>query len=975
MRADEGAAERVAYGIVVDERRFPQAGARVSVRWGDRTASGDADGSGRFAIRIPVPTGERLVNALVEAVVGTSPDELVATASVTPALAARADVGSMLVVQRPVTETFTLTVEGKPAAGARVRLLAGSKYSPVAVRDLEADAEGRLAVRLAPGSYAWAVLGPEYAEQGWDATLPLATSLPYDPRTIELSRPRTVLVRVVDETGAPVAACHAGFHSGLWGEPAAPVVSELTDARGEIVLPRVPRYPVTIGAWCADPPAQGEARVEAGTSLIEVRLVSRARYTARWPIVSSPDRPPNATPIVFRYQEYRRQPPMPGRVDDDHVIVDGLGDPSEYGYAVDREQRAALLRYSLEGTPSRHVSAPATFREAKRSVLRLVDERGAPIAGQPISMEGWFLLRDAEGRLTRTTCWGEATDSEGQVVFDGAFWEPARLKLQPGPVIAAERELGLFDPDGVPDRVVVVRIQRPRTLEIHVTLDGVPGLRSNLSVHAGGTAVGYEADPTAGILRVPVSIDPITTSLSVAVSSPGFEHWSESIDLTKPLPTALFADLRHEATIALDVTLNAAEVRGEDVEIHRFDVAEGRWVYAGDAGVVMAGICRRSDLERDGILCWHAFAAAMGRRYRIVHVPSGSTTPPFDVMPGETVHQVTLAIESTRRVKGNLLAGPDLALEHVVLQRDHAVAGLCWWLGPEETTSAGAVDANGAFEIVVPAGRESRITIRHPLLRATTFVVPVTLQGPLEVPVAPREILTIPFVSVGSPVAARIARSLDWMSCVRFSTDFYDHESRQAALEGPPVAFVRKRDGDDPGAWIHMESVRLGGPDRLRLGLDVPGRYDVFIDAPAHAPVLLSGIEVAEGEAAHEPVRLSEGVRVRVAVLGSPRNQIQKIRVRATPVDPAPFPPYVRYVEAEDGSTAVVTGLVPGRWTVAVTVDRRLGPAQGEPASFEQTIEIVAGKPPPELTIDVRPPSERRAADDAAGTAKPPGGR
>ena len=164
-----------------------------------------------------------------------------------------------------------------------------------------------------------------------------------------------------------------------------------------------------------------------------------------------------------------------------------------------------------------------------------------------------------------------------------------------------------------------------------------------------------------------------------------------------------------------------------------------------------------------------------------------------------------------------------------------------------------------------------------------------------------------------------------------------------------------------------MESVRLPGPDRIRFGLDVPGHYDVFFDAPAHAPVLLGRVEVPEAGATREPVRLSEGVGVRVVVRGSLRNPIQKTRVRATPVDPSPFPPYVRYAETEGDAAVVVKGLVPGRWKVAVTVDRRLGPAQGEPAAFEQAIEIVEGMAPPELEIDVRPASERSESDHPSG--------
>ena len=953
-------------GIVVDEHRIAQPGVEVTafLRGEERVVTTAADG--RFDVRFAARDDGTEPWASVHARADGADGEVGASASVYADGAQPA-----LVVLRPLTAaTFTVRLAGEPAPGVALQWRTGSKYSRVLLKTFVSDAAGNVVVRGPSGTYSLLVSDARYAAEERPFSLPREDppeARAYDPWRVDLDPARTLRVRVTDAaSGAPVEGARV-WRQGTRGSGYDDPAFVRTDPRGEVVLGRLPTGRIGIGAFVESPRATGSAEVTVGqTPEVEIRVTREQTHTVRWPIDSTGVALAEGTDVVFRMQAYRKQPDRPARIEDGHVVLREYPEASDYGYAVADERHAALLRYELQqqGGSSVPRSLLGTFLTAKPVVLRLLDARGEPVAGQPVLMEGWFLLRDAQGRLTRQHVHGDTTDAEGRIAWDGMFWEPARVKLLPGPASAAERPLGVLDA-GSGAEEHVFRLGERRSVELHVTLDGVPGLRSDLSIHCDGTVSGYAADGRTGRVEFPVSLGAQDRAVPLSVSAGGFTTWSTALDGSSlPEGESLRFDVPLRTVVTLAVVLDPKPdgyVPGEDVQLHGWDESRARWTlesYRSDAG--HGAVLLRLELEEQGIECWHAFPGLAAGRYRLVHAPTGSTTGPFEVSATPAVQTVRFAIPRTRRVTGRLAGAEGISPSDALLEHTSAAAGLDWDTGTAEpaleSRQVGHVNADGTFEVTIPAVATT-IRVRHPLLRTAEFTLPADAVAPVVVSVQKRIVLEIPYVVAEGPASSVGDTSSPYDFHSMTPRARMEEEQRARAWDGPPFVRIR-READGRVTWPLLQRIRPEGESTLLVGFDEPGTHTLLLEVADRVPVLLPEVKVPAERSRIAPVGVPRGSSVEVAVRAPSRNPLGSARAHVVGTPKGELPETRRDASADGGQVLLLAGLPAGTYRLHVDLAWKHRGLEDAPESVEQVV-VVDGVTDRKVEIDARPARER----------------
>lgn len=608
-------------GRVVDERRFPVAGAHVWLQRdevvGDLVVS-ESDGTFRVPLA-PVSSGTVAVCATDGA-----------RAAIEPLFEDAVDAGVLVLV---ATGTCTLRVERAALAVPGAEAIAAPTFLPARARRWRARTD-------AQGSCHWDGLPPgvyvvDVRDAGGDrATVEIEVSGGRETTAVvDLEATHAAVVEVLAEDGAPLegATVDAWLAIALQGGSVArhalhdawPLAA--TDAAGRVRLPGRVGEGLHVTATAAGL-ASGQGDVEVGGPPLRLTLHG-APAPMRFPCALADAPPPGC---VLRAAEARCDPEAAElhatRGEDGWLEITRQDAAPRWPLFVFDAGGARVARLEGEGST-------ATFRPTRTLTVRVRSAHGLALPDWPIVVQG-------RPRARRT-------DRDGTVAFEGFFGGTAEVWLddQPGVITGDEVLLGVGELESGDATLDVVRAPAIR-LVARVFVDGEPRLPPRVDLRARNAwASDIVEHPGAGRLTFALwphaAADPIELLL--------YGPWDHSI-ATATLPAP------HHAERTVDLLLE----RRASVRVRVVPPADGRyalwleresspgawniWTHA-EAGPTLRARGQRFDNLRPG-------------RYRCRDPLSDTTNTAFEVRVGAPEATVVLDLAGVATVRGRVRATP-----------------------------------------------------------------------------------------------------------------------------------------------------------------------------------------------------------------------------------------------------------------------------------------------------------------------------
>jgi hypothetical protein len=898
-------------GRVVDDRRFPVGGARVTlVRRAQPPLSAVAgpDGDFRFEGIARTPPAY-----LPFGLLGRAPDGRTGLQEsfVPPRGPPEVDVGVVVVGVALALEVRVLD-GGAPVAGARVA--AGRDWSWPFETVTGADGLARFDAlpRQAVSVFA-AADGPARAGRAEVAL----QSNPPQPVDLVLAPARTVEVTVAEKgTDRPIAGATfrvllvrrgPGTMTMTDPGPLAPVAPTDADGRTRIE-----------GTCAADSLSLDEATapgfsptgfqqrtlIKAGDTQARIELAGLR--VLRFPVTAGESPvPPDGAAVVLSEMPGSGAP-LPvaaARMDGTDLVTAGASAGYFNAIATAPDGSRAQLWADDKGTPPKEVS----FRPARTIEVLAKRADGIPAA------RTWFSLRNQGNNPVAEP---RATGKDGRVVFDGLFGQLVEVCLLDDPAFPwGGRAVGSVDLAKGGGSLEVV-VPGKRTFVARVTVDGVPRLAPQMYVSMNQGAVArsrFDEDPAKGEIRFELPVEPDAKSVVLLLSAPPY------------LPaTATIGPVPGTGTIPVEFALKTGGVLLVEVRaprdstayrlgLQRWDDATSSWIAANVPGA-MAGPGLAPG--PDGIARCEPLLEG---RYRVVEITTGISSEPVEVRSGGEPARLVVDVSRQGYAKGWVRIPEGATLADVrVLVRGDGIATPEPARGLDYQAPRPGVD--GSFRVRVPGDRPVQVVPWHPVL------VPAAEGGIAEV-TEPRDDLVLRLVQGA-------------LATIRFSPA----PEKPPWLASPPrVLLYRGEPEGEPEATLHGV---LDG-DRLSFGGFPAGSWTVWIDMlTAHAPAVLRDAKLGAGDADLGGATLSEGSRVRVKVLVKEGTSVPRISVYAMRED---APKYGRQTSSNGEETAVLPGLGRGRFRIVATSMMGTAGKQGL-----NEIHEVDGVHDLELTLDLR---------------------
>ena len=936
-------------GLVVDERRQPVADATLVARHAaqDVHARTGEDGRFRFVLNSDDATKE-LAYLLVRS---TGDSRALAAFSSIPSRGSRQGADEFTLVLKPVQKAVlrVLAADDAPVSGVRVQIVTPSQYRRTVIEELVSDSQGCVTVQLPTGYYTAVISDARYAGLGHDFELPTPVQRDriagVEPLVLRAKAPRRIVVRVIDDsTNAPVPGastmCVYGKRSH---QPLYPLMPRpLSDESGHVTFERIPvGQRVWVSAGAHGPLRAGGVEVGAEEAEAELRLQRTETHTAAWPIERNEHAPPAGARVYFRTDFHRdRKVDRPGTFNGKRVVVPEYHQPSDYGYAVYQEDRAAFLTYELEKSGKGEdglelVSQTGRFLPVTPFRFQVVDAAGHPLSGATVSLQGRYLIRDGDGRLTRAEHERVQLDADGRFEGEGVLFSATHVQGIGGRGVPSDFRIGTLLPASAERAAPVFQLPPIRQVEAHVLLDGMPAVHAEIDFYFNGHIRSLAFEPGRGIVRFSVIHDQTAPSHYTSVSAPGYVSAHPVLDYTLPDPIVIDVALHSALDISLVLEPEPENwVDGRDIELHRFDAKDDAWRYAGDASYRKGSFFPVEKLKKQGHRCWRAFMENPPGRYRFVHTPTGLSTGPFEIDRSKPTWVVPFDVIRHRKMSGKLVGGGDLDLSGAWIIEQGGVPGLTWNEG-EAAACRAVVKRGNTFTLRVPLGRESTYVVRHPLIRDATFRAASSEEAAVEVDVTPKVILRVPLELHAEEALGRIRdvqspdMDLGWFPKNRTTSVLETWEL--AWLEHPEVRLGVK-DGRAI-TWQQVPRVYVWKERALLVPLDGPGTYTLWIDAEYLAPTMISNVEVpAEGRTI-AAATLRRGSWCIVSFPAVEPNKVQSARATATFIDGKNDPELVRRARVRDVSyregsvdRLVLIGLPAGAYEVELTIVMEHGP-------------------------------------------------
>lgn len=901
-------------GRVVDERRWPVTGARVTLAR-EEVATSDGDGGFELLVARAVEERDELEGLVARDANGRFAFTSLRLGEPRGERLAEVDAGTLV-----LGEGFALRVsvreDGAPAADALVRVDLGHSRQPAG--ELRTDSAGELLLEALPR-------GPVHVT----ATLPgrRGHGQAFVPEERELAVALEPLfaaeVLVVDaRSGCGVEGAVLGTRedffvpAALPGETrsmtpgefvsarAGPGDGTLTDAEGRARIEGLAhgvRYTVSVEAHGYAPfprrPASG-ARLEPGGEPVRIELEPLALRTVRWPIVvGEVPPPPDGTEVQLRhapgtYGRGRAPPPPPsGRMAGSVLVVADLAGRLFLAEAPDG---ALASLWCEEGS---ELGPETSFRRPRRVEVLVRDEEGTPVAGAQAI---------ARNQGNNDLCGWATADDEGLAVLEGLYGGLAEVHVRRPDGAGRGEQVGTLDLDAGDARLEATLATHSKgRARLTLIVDGVPRLPARFELVARGGVRVLDEVPARGELALELGDAAPGASVGLRVDAVGFAPASVTLELPADGSEAV-ARLELERTAVLVARVTPPAEGRVSILPQRLDPEAGAW--GAPPGIFLFSGLREPNGPRGS----YVFQGIGPGRWRVLDEPSGASSQPVEVLAGQPEAEVVLDLSAVEWASGRVeLDDPEELARVRVRVIDPLAEPVATWR-PGSEPPEGTWPREGGFRVQVPGDREVSIVAWHPWLSPDPERGAVTLRGGREglvLRLVAGDELRLPVPQLGSRTRAiRIAR--------------HAGEPTGAPLE-----------------WHHAPVV--DGVARCALPR---GTWTLWVDPTTDfAPLVLRDIAV-EGVTVLPPLALEAGSSVRVRLLVPEGQAPPRIGLFASHLGE---PEYGRGMNSRGEAVAVLAGLGPGRFRVSY------GKVMGSSRSTEREVAL-DGSSDVELELDLR---------------------
>jgi RNA polymerase sigma-70 factor (ECF subfamily) len=903
------------FAVVLDERRFPVAGARVRLHvrgLGDEEAVTGADGRARFALGAKFEPSKQRASLLAWDANGR-----VAATDCQTRWQAAASIGDtekrtlgVLVLSVGASLVVRAADDDGPAAGTAILLELGERRA--IVFDAVTGSDGRARFERLP-ALAVTVSASGAGMVGREATVLAAgreTEL-----TVRLVSARRVDVRVVDgETKRPVPnarvsvgesidVTHDGFDMGVpsgrtfgMTMPFDLEIRPTDDAGRTRIVGLPPRTKCELRAEAEgfrgpQPPAPA-ARLAADADSITIELTSLHKRQVRWPIERGEvDAPAEGALLAIRTDTVQRlglektpTPPQSARIERGAVVADDVVDG------------LLLLAIAPDGSIARlwikageAVGTPTSFRRPRTVEVSVQDASGQPAPGIEIA-----LCNSGNNRLLPPV----KTDSNGKAVFRSLWGQRAVAQIANRTIGSVDLELG--------DGLIETRLPNTSSREISVRLlvGGVPGLPAAYQVRAGTGSGMIAEDPATGIVRVKVLPADEAQTVNVSVIAVGYQQASADA----PLDGSTIVDIPLAVACRLSAHVTLPPHGKVRIRAERFDPETNDWAMGPDSTVSDE---RFAPNAPDGRFL---FTGLVPGKYRVRDVVSKRVSEGVDLAVAAT-SEVALDLSDIVRVRGivELPSGLAPGYARVVIDGEGIAENNWDWLGNRRGLGGQSVGKDGAFEVFVSTSHPVTLRPWHPWLTPDQKYGQYVVRGEAD----DVRLRLVQGDEVQTDVAGwfekQAPRALRVYAYAADPSGKPDHEFEAAVVEG-----IARFSGLPRGTWTLWID-----PDRM------------------YAPIILRNVKVGPGITKVE-AKPTRGSSIRVRVLHEGK-QVPRIYIFARRKGE---PTLRRELNSAREELVTLSGFDAGTFEV------RISAGMGGPL-LEQTIEL-DGVRDVELELDAR---------------------
>lgn len=874
-------------GQVVDDARFPVAGARVALGTLDAPlAVSRTSDDGSFELLVDHEPSGRYETTIIraESMDGRCALQRAALFRTIDDEPLDVDAGSL--VLGPAHElSVRVTHAGSPVPHASVEVHVG--HARLSLATSETDALGELQLDALPTGAVHLVA--RHADSVGAAKLMVP-----DQRLIEIQLDAGLVARfeMIDAaTAEPVVGAEIALYE-LAVVPAA-LPSELPtlgdneyvthlllreiagvtddEGRAEVrdLLPGVRyRYAVRAGGYVDVPLGRAQLpQLLLGDERNEIDLQPSSGRRVTWPIVAGDlPVPADGTPLQLRWRPgsyvVDPEPPLPidARVVKGRVVAQGV------------IGRCQLLATTPDGAQAHlYVEAEATagsetsFHASRRIEVLVRDARGAPLAGQTI-----VVVNQGNNEL----CEPVRTGQDGVARLEGLTPVLATVGLRPGQQARGPGSpIGTVDLEQGDGRLEVTWSPPARSrARLRFSIDGSPRLPGQFQLGGRCAPRVLEEHPESGQLTI------------------DFETPDDGLSAEVFIQSALYRTARAELTVPADGSEASAHIElwracvlsvrvdrtGSDhiaILPQHYDEEQARWVgslYRGRSYPNGPG---------DGFL----FKTTGPGRWRASDEKSGLTSEEVLIEVGDTLREVVLDLASQEWVSGRVEAQEQgqLGRVRVALQRGSETV---LYAAPSEWSSLTSVAVvNGAFRIRVPSDEEVGLVALHPWL---------VQEGGAALLRGGRDGVVLRLVE-GDGVVMSVPQLDPRRGAVRIAR--YAPGSATSA-DARPIAWHQAAfDGDV-----------------LRCALP-SGKWTLLVDpGDEYAPLAIRDVEI-DGTTRLPAAQFSRGSSVRVKLLTAPGSDSPRISIFATRLD---LPQLRRIMNSGGEPEPELHGLGPGLYSI-----------------------------------------------------------
>ncbi len=865
-------------GVIVNKRGEPQSGARVEARTVIGELAGTptlTDASGRFDMLLDAhyPTEETRSLMLMLRV---QKGDLVAAHPAyvlyqqVPSDARRIELYSGFSFDVRVTSN---ACSGVPPATVVVQRFVREGMSTGAIARHETDVAGHVRVGPVPaGKYKIYAYADSCGRGEAGVTLPQGVDAPVE---IEIEESRDIMVTVVDGDGGepvPHATLELLEHIGrprmeLFKPCMPPLNVPPTDQQGVTIIQGVSKS-VQLAVMVKVDGRMTPTQSSAGIPLplikadeTEARIELPPTRTVRWPITDKEGPiPDDGTKLALKSGPQSRWVSLPkaGRVEQGHVVIDGLLPTHIHALAVTPDGRIARL--FAKNTDD--LGNATSFRSPRSIDVTVMYPDGTPVTGR------WVHLRGPGNNSV-----GEALplDDKGKATFRNLYGMRVTVYLSEAGETFGGIAIGNVDLDKGSGRVDHT-LARKREVLLMVTLNGKPGIPAKLTPRTwsgmASTAHPIEVvDAAKGIVRIWWQPPAPGAKGTFGITTPGW------IAKKGELPIRL----EDSGSGAIERALHL--VRGGTLEI-RIQKPPKRMVgivlqhWAPERSVWNDTI-RPIELSPDGSATLDALYPG---RYRLASRMGGGVSAPVQVDDGQTT-SVTFDLSREGIVSGRVEfpEGTEFNGGSVeVVGRSYVARGRRGW----------PVRPDGTFQLVV-SGTEDVV-----LRPKSGLLIPASSGGSVKVK-EPRDGIVLR-LAAGPVITAKLNPAPPIVA------KRHDRK-RLLAFKGAPTSIALGRE-----VTIKVED------GVLSAGGLPPGTWTLWLDIPGFVPLTIKDVEVTESGADLGALTLSRGSSFRLNYKVKDGQSPPRITVW---VQSATEPKYSRNSRAT-GTEMLVTGIGSGRHLV-----------------------------------------------------------